>query len=225
LVWVCASAAVACGRIGFAELPVADAPGPCGVSVALDDHFAGTTIDTTLWKVNAGAATLTQNDSLIVQFPAVAQPTDGAGAQQRATTNVLGECLTARLLESPTPATHAYCDVGWIAPNRGQVAWTFDSGLMRATYFDASNGSTINVAKAAFDPSLYLRVRNDASGDTWETSQDGVVFSPFASAPNDTSVFDPTSASVYFTCAVVNNGMTTANAGRGVLEFVHVVMP
>jgi len=230
LVVVIVTCACACGRLGFAPDPRADAtdaslapgdiapPSVCGNTILLAEAFTASTPGPQWTVTQSTGITASQGGgTLRFTFGSTASPPEAAGYTLASPIDFTDTCTVIEMTRIPDPTTTALVVIQ-IGIGNPDLRFEELSGSLRSIYQMTSN-SINHIDTRAHDPVAhrFLRLRNSgASSWYWEVSTDGVTFTTIASKTNSTV---PVTNVLGLKASAVN---TVTNAGA--CEFVQVTI-
>jgi hypothetical protein len=218
----------ACGRIGFPDrsgdagagdtADTGDAGGStlCGTTLVLADAFSGTTPGPQWYPFSHGGVTPAQGSGeLVITLPATTAAGSNYGGYDSARRfDLRGSRTFVEVNQTVSAAGHAQTDFSADGPKGESLSVSEEAGMLYATFYNGM--STTTLGSMPYDPVAHhwWQMRESQGTVYFETSPDGVTFTPFAMTP--TPAFAP------FVDVLMDSGTYQAETSTGVGRFANL---
>lgn len=219
-------ALAACGRLGFDARVAADGAGDapsdsasataCGTTSVLADSFQASAPSSVWYTYANGGGSFSQGGGeLVITLPATTlNASHYTGYVSAWYYDLRGSRIYVEVNQVVSTATHAQSDIQVVGVSGDELAITEEAGMLSAAI--NVGGARMNVQSIAYDAAQerWWQIREAQGTVYFETSPDGVTFTPFATTPT------PAYASIVNVVLEAGAFQTEMNAGS--TRFAHL---
>lgn len=188
----------ACGRLGFSDrtgvdsaitadvtIPDSTTATGCGTTTLLADNFEAAT-PAAQWYAyaNGGITTVQTGGQLVITLPATTTSGSNYGGYDSTWSyDLRGGRVYVEVIQVTSVTTNAQTDLQVIAPNGDALELSEENGQLYASGWVGTTQTTINAIAYDAGQDKWWQFREAGGMVYFETSPDGVTFTPFAMTP------------------------------------------